>query len=78
VLLTQAVHPRAQEPDEMAAFVTARGVAAETAPTVAQAVERALRGAGPDEVILACGSLFIVAEARAAAVALGVWFSLES
>jgi dihydrofolate synthase/folylpolyglutamate synthase len=76
VLLTQAVHPRAQDPEEMAALVAARGVAAETAPTVAQAVERALQGAGADEVILACGSLFIVAEARAAAVALGVLFSL--
>jgi dihydrofolate synthase/folylpolyglutamate synthase len=72
VLLTQAVHPRAQDPEEMAALVTARGVAAETAPTVAQAVEMALQGAGADEVILACGSLFIVAEARAAAIAIGV------
>ncbi len=70
VLLTQAVHPRAQDPDELSAVAQAHGVAAETWPTVAQAVETALRSAGPDDVILACGSLFIVAEARAAALAL--------
>lgn len=72
VLLTQAVHPRAQDPEAMAAFVQAQGVIAETAPTVAQAMTRAMEEAAPDEVILACGSLFIVAEARAAAGALGV------
>ena len=72
VVLTQAVHPRAQDPDEMAALVQAQGVVAETAPTVAEAMERALAGASADDVVLACGSLFIVAEARAAAEALGV------
>ncbi len=69
VLLTQAVHPRAQDTDEMAALVAGHGLAAETSPTVAQAVETALNTAGPDDVILATGSLFIVAEARAAALA---------
>jgi dihydrofolate synthase / folylpolyglutamate synthase len=72
VLLTQAVHPRAQDPEEVAAFVAASGLTAVIAPTVALAVEEALQGATPDDVILATGSLFIVAEARAAAEALGV------
>jgi folylpolyglutamate synthase/dihydropteroate synthase len=67
VLLTQAVHPRAQEPEAMAGLVAAHGVRAEMAPTVAQAVEEAWRTAEADEVVLATGSLFIVAEARAAA-----------
>lgn len=69
VLLTQAVHPRAQDPEAMAALVAASGTVAETAPTVAQAVETALQAASPETVIVATGSLFIVAEARAAALA---------
>ncbi len=68
VLLTQAVHPRALDPDELLALAQAHAVTAATSPTVAQAVETALRSAAPDDVILACGSLFIVAEARAAAL----------
>jgi dihydrofolate synthase/folylpolyglutamate synthase len=75
VVLTQAVHPRAQDPEEMAALVQAQGVVAETAPTVAEAMGRALAAASGEDVVLACGSLFIVAEARAAAEALGIQVS---
>jgi dihydrofolate synthase / folylpolyglutamate synthase len=69
VLLTQAIHPRAQDTDEMAALAAQHGVAAETAPTVAQALDKALSTAGPQDVVLATGSLFVVAEARAAVLA---------
>jgi dihydrofolate synthase/folylpolyglutamate synthase len=69
VLLTQAVHPRAQEPDAMRPLVAGHALAVETAPTVAQALDAALSTADPDDVILATGSLFVVAEARAAAQA---------
>ncbi len=69
VILTQAVHPRAQDPEELAEMVAAHGLAPEVRPSVRQAVQAALADAGPDEVILACGSLFVVAEARAAALA---------
>jgi dihydrofolate synthase / folylpolyglutamate synthase len=62
VIFTQAVHPRAQDPEEL----LARAPAAEAIPSVARALEHALRAARPDEVILATGSLFVVAEAREA------------
>jgi dihydrofolate synthase/folylpolyglutamate synthase len=70
VILTQAVHPRAQEPEALAALVAqaapAGSVSVQTTPTVAQAVAEAVQSAGPDAVIVATGSLFIVAEARGA------------
>ncbi len=71
VILAQAVHPRALEPDALAALVAARpaATALETCAPVAAALERALAGAAREDVILACGSLFIVAEVRAAQAA---------
>jgi dihydrofolate synthase/folylpolyglutamate synthase len=66
VVVTQAVHPRAMEPDELAALVTAAGVSVEAVNAVAPALRRALDLAGPDDIILATGSLFVVAEARSA------------
>ena len=65
VILTQAVHPRAQDPEELADLVQAYGLSPEVVSSVGQAVRRALATAKPDEVILACGSLFVVAEASA-------------
>jgi dihydrofolate synthase/folylpolyglutamate synthase len=71
VIFTQAVHPRAQDPEELADEVRRMGNSetVEVVMGVAQAVERALTSSRPDDVILACGSLFVVAEARAAALA---------
>ena len=66
-ILTQAVHPRAQDPEELADMVKAHGLRPEVASSVAHAVTRALAAAEPDDVVLACGSLFVVAEASAAA-----------
>ncbi len=66
VLLTQAVHPRAQDPAALAGLVQAQERPAEVVVPVAQALDYALQLTGSDEVILACGSLFVVAEARAA------------
>ena len=68
-ILTQAVHPRAQDPEALADMVKAQGINPEVVATVAQAVARALASAKPDDVILATGSLFVVAEASAAALA---------
>lgn len=62
VIFTQAVHPRAQDPEEL----LARAPGAEAIPSVARALWRALKAATPDEVIVATGSLFVVAEAREA------------
>ena len=66
VILTQAVHPRAQDPEELAELAQGNDVPIEVISPVAQALEHALQLASPDDVIVACGSLFIVAEARAA------------
>jgi dihydrofolate synthase / folylpolyglutamate synthase len=68
VLLAQAVHPRAQDPDELAHLVTERNVTFEGGLSVAHALDRAWQLASREDVILACGSLFVVAEARAVAL----------
>jgi folylpolyglutamate synthase/dihydropteroate synthase len=72
VIVTQAVHPRALEPDELATLAAARAgtVPVEVCAPVSDALARALDSASPDDVILACGSLFVVAEVRAAQAAL--------
>jgi dihydrofolate synthase / folylpolyglutamate synthase len=70
-VFTQAVHPRAQASDELAALANAvagDSLSVETAPTVADGVAAAWHAAGPEDVIVATGSLFIVAEARAVAL----------
>jgi dihydrofolate synthase/folylpolyglutamate synthase len=70
MILAQAVHPRAQDPEELAGRLQqASGVNVEVRSSVAEAVAHALETAAPNEVVLACGSLFVVAEARAAALA---------
>lgn len=68
VVVTQAVHPRAAVPATLAAHFAPLPV--EIVPTVPQALQRALELAVSNAVVLVCGSLFIVAEARAA------WHSL--
>lgn len=68
VITTQAVHPRAADPDELLATVRGQGFAGPVEPVgqVHRALKRARELAGPDDVILASGSLFVVSEARAA------------
>ena len=66
VILTQAVHPRAQDPEELAELVKTYSISPELVLSVGQAVRLALATAESEEVILACGSLFVVAEASAA------------
>ncbi len=66
VIMAQAVHPRALEPEALADLAAPYGVAVAAGNSVAAALADALAWAGPDDVILATGSLFIVAEATAA------------
>lgn len=72
VICSQAEHPRAVEPDELLDHVRQKAQTLGCAPTVeavtpvAGALAHALTLAQPDDVIVACGSLFIVAEVRAA------------
>jgi dihydrofolate synthase / folylpolyglutamate synthase len=65
-VFTQAAHPRAKEPAEMASLAEAYHVPAEVVQPVAEALTAARQSAAPDTVVLACGSLFVAAEARAA------------
>ncbi len=61
--------PRALPAGEYAALIRQRGGAAEPAGTVPEAVDRALRYAGEDGVVCALGSLYILEDARRAALA---------
>lgn len=66
VVTTQAVHPRAADPDELATLVHACGRPAESRAPASAALGRALEVAEAGDIILATGSLFVVAEVRAA------------
>lgn len=65
-VMTQAIHLRALDPDEMVEQAARFGVQAEAAAPVSEALERALALAGPNDVVVATGSVFVVAEACAA------------
>jgi len=72
LIATRSQHPRAAEPEAVAAAFAARGVASETRPTVATALDRAQALAGPNDLICVVGSLFVVAEAREQVLGLSV------
>ena len=72
LIATRSQHPRAAEPEAVAAAFAARGVASETCPTVAAALDRARALAGRDDLICVVGSLFVVAEAREQVLGLSV------
>ena len=68
LIFTQAVQPRALDSEELverAAAYRRDDLTLEMAVPVARALERALELSGPGDVLLACGSLFVVAEVRA-------------
>lgn len=66
VLLTTPHTPRARAPSSYAAQVAALVPAVEIQPDVAGALKAALASAQPGELVLVCGSLYVVAEALAA------------
>ncbi len=72
LVATRSQHPRAAEPEAVAAAFAAQGVTSETCPTVATALDRAQALAGPDDLICVVGSLFVVAEAREQVLGLSV------
>jgi dihydrofolate synthase/folylpolyglutamate synthase len=67
VIATQAHHPRAMAPDELAAKFSEFGVMAQSAASVSSAISLALSIAGERDLICVAGSLFVVAEAIEAA-----------
>jgi dihydrofolate synthase/folylpolyglutamate synthase len=66
LIVTQAVHPRAADPEETAELGRSHGLRAEVVVPVAAALERALARPRPGEVIIVAGSLFVAGEALAA------------
>jgi dihydrofolate synthase/folylpolyglutamate synthase len=71
VTMVQAVHPRAIEPEELADLAAPLGVPVAAGTSVAAALAQALEQATAEDVVLATGSLFVVAEATAAWQELG-------
>lgn len=67
VVATRSRHPRSMRPAAIAEAFLARGLAPDcvaTVSNVADALNLALAGAGPNDLALVTGSLFVVAEAR--------------
>ncbi len=64
VVLTQSVHPRAMDADQLLEMAAPYNLPAETVVPLEKAVDRALEAAQGQKVILFTGSLFVVAGAR--------------
>ena len=64
VFATGSRHPRSLAPRVVAARFQALGTAAVEVPTPEQALTEALEVAGPEDLVLATGSLFLAAEVR--------------
>jgi dihydrofolate synthase/folylpolyglutamate synthase len=59
MVATQSTHPRAADPERVAALARERGLPAEVVVDPAQGLERGLELAGSDGVLLSAGSLFV-------------------
>jgi dihydrofolate synthase/folylpolyglutamate synthase len=66
IIVTQADHPRATDPEELADTAHGYGLPVEMVVPVEAALEHAVRKAKPDEIILAAGSIFVAGEVLAA------------
>lgn len=73
VIFTKTDNPRAAEPDELAAALREQGATALGATTdLAAALARARDAAGPEGVVVVCGSLYLVGEVLARQEELGL------
>jgi dihydrofolate synthase/folylpolyglutamate synthase len=70
VIAVAAAHPRAADPLDVARAFQQLDLPARTAPSVTEGVDAAMEEARPGELLLVAGSLFVVAEARAAVLGL--------
>jgi dihydrofolate synthase/folylpolyglutamate synthase len=66
LIVTQAVHPRAADPEDVAEVARSHGLRVEVCVPCSSALDRSIELARPEEVILATGSLFVVGEILAA------------
>lgn len=65
ILLTRAEYDRSAEPEDLQGFFQGRKPLPPVFPTIPQAISRAMKEAGPEDLILITGSLFVAGEARA-------------
>ncbi|MFH0788852.1 MAG: folylpolyglutamate synthase/dihydrofolate synthase family protein [Pseudomonadota bacterium] len=65
VFLTRAEYDRSADPEALRPFIEKKNMPCTLFPTVPSAIKQALKVAGPEDLILITGSLFIVGEARA-------------
>ncbi|HET7009195.1 MAG TPA: folylpolyglutamate synthase/dihydrofolate synthase family protein, partial [Anaerolineales bacterium] len=66
LIVTQAVHPRAADPEGLSALARGHGVRVEVRSPVEEALRYAIERARPGEVIVSAGSLFVAGEVLAA------------
>ncbi len=66
IILTRATHPRAADPAILATYPTLANRQVDVIPKISDALQAALANAGEQELIVATGSLFVAAGARAA------------
>lgn len=64
-IATAAAFERSAEPVRVARALRAEDIRVTTLPGVSDAVDCAIRAAGPEDLVLVCGSLYVVGEARA-------------
>ena len=69
LVATRSTHPRAAAPDVLAHLAKLAGMTAEVVEDPLQAIGRGLAVAGPRGALLVCGSLYLLADVRAAVMA---------
>jgi len=62
LILTRPVYQRAAQPQDLAAKARAQGLEPVVEPELGPALDRAFASAGPDDLVLITGSLFLVGE----------------
>lgn len=63
-ILARSSSPRAEDPQRLVALARTRGIPYRTVESVGEGVRAALDLAAPDDVVVVCGSLYAVGEAR--------------
>jgi dihydrofolate synthase/folylpolyglutamate synthase len=62
IILVASKHPKAMKPEALAAEFQKHGVTPRLVGNVKEAVKLALEGAGPNDLVCAAGSIFVIAE----------------
>lgn len=65
IFLTRAEYDRSANPEDLNKFLVGKKPRPRIFPTIPQAITQAIKEAGPEDLILITGSLFVVGEARA-------------